>query len=175
MFSLPLLLVVWILHLDAFSNDDDSPGWGLLLGLESSVNGRRLFGVDIAAADFNFSSESSVTSVAPSEDMAVKITGGEGRGLAELEGEAGESVQANLVRTSVGVVGGVIATSMNEPLDDSRRTFNFVESSEPGASEVGGVLSKFTLTVETDISVVVSSGREDALKISGVVRCQSFG
>lgn len=175
MFSLPSLLVVWILHLDAFSNDGDSPGWGLLLGIESSANGRRLFGVDIAATDFNFSSESSVMSVVPSEDIAVKITGGEGRSLAELEGEAGESMQANPVRTSVGVVGGVIATSMNEPLDDSRRTFNFVESSEPGVSEVGGVLSEVILTVETDNAVVISSKREDVLKISSVVRCQSFG
>ena len=139
------------------------------------MNGRRLFGVDIAVADLSFSSESSVMSVAPSEDTAVKITGGEGRGSAELEGEAGERVQANLVRTSVGVVGGVMATSMNEPLDDSRRTFNFVESSEPGVSEVGGVLSEFILTVETDIAVVISSKRKDALKVSSVVRCQSFG
>jgi len=60
----------------------------------------------------------------------------------------------NFVRTSVGVVGDAIVTSMNEPLDDSRKTFNFVESSEPGVSKVGGAM----LIVEAEIAVVSSSG-----------------
>lgn len=147
--------MVWILHSGAFKNGaEDSDldlclflGLFLALGIGSSARGRRRLGVETADANFNFSSESSATSVEPSDVTRLQGVGGERKGVPGLAGVASERVYAKFDRTSVELVGGVIGTSTNEPLDDSRRAFSFVESSVLGVSEVAGVSSAVILMV----------------------------